>query len=359
MNISVGQMARRTIVTVTVGLAVLGLAEVVLGGTVDLVDKWAWSTNAGWINFYPVCDGCEGVAVYTDHLEGYAWGENIGWIRLGTHTGGGSHTYLNTSEANYGVNIDGTGEPPYPLDGYAWGTNVGWLDFAPTDGGVSIDPESGSFDGYAWADNVGWIHFKNADPAYNVAAASNRVYLPLVLHEEAPPTPTPLPGPENLITNGGFETGDFTGWTLEGSLPHTVQDEVRHEGSYAAALGEVKTGPYLTQRGFSRIVQEVVVPSGGASGTLRFRYRLKTYDRIDTAFFRMQVRDDGGVFLEQPVKLGYTGIIPPSWGEDFGWRQHSINLSAYQGQTIQLWFETVQAGLGQGTWTYVDDVRVD
>ena len=35
--------------------------------------------------------------VYDDHLEGYAWGENVGWIRLGTHAGGGAHTYGNAS----------------------------------------------------------------------------------------------------------------------------------------------------------------------------------------------------------------------------------------------------------------------
>ena len=55
-------------------------------------NKWAWGTNAGWINFAPDNGG---VTVYSDHLEGYAWGENIGWIRLGTYTGGGSHTYAN------------------------------------------------------------------------------------------------------------------------------------------------------------------------------------------------------------------------------------------------------------------------
>jgi hypothetical protein len=331
---------------------------VVLGGNIDPVDKLAWSTNAGWINFSPVCDGCEGATVYADHLEGYAWGENIGWIRLGTYTGGGSHTYWNTSNVDYGVNIDRTGEPPYPLKGYAWGTNVGWVKFNPTDGGVTIDPSTGSLDGYAWGENVGWLHFKNADPAYNVVVTSSRVYLPVVLHIEPPPTPTPPPDPGDLITNGGFEEGDFTAWTLEGTLPLTVQDVVRHEGTYAAALGDVKETPYLTQPGSALIVQEVAVPSGSGSYTLSFWYRLKTYDRDETGFFRMQVRDSEGAFLEQPVKLGWKGIIPPSWGEDFGWQHHTLNLSAYQGQTIQLWFETVQATLGQGTWTFVDDVRI-
>ena len=133
-------------------------------GNIDPVDKWAWGTKAGWMNFDATHGG---VTVYADHLEGYVWGENIGWIRLGTYTGGGTHTYANTTKDNYGVNRDGGN-----LSGYAWGSNVGWINFNPTHGGVTIDPATGSFDGYAWAENVGWIHFKNAAPAYNVVVTS-------------------------------------------------------------------------------------------------------------------------------------------------------------------------------------------
>ncbi|UCE17665.1 MAG: T9SS type A sorting domain-containing protein [Gemmatimonadota bacterium] len=130
-------------------------------GNIDPVDKWAWGTNVGWLNFRPVNGG---VTVYADHLEGYAWAENIGWIRLGTHESNGGHSYDNTSATNYGVNRDVSGN----LSGYAWGTNVGWINFNPTYGGVTIDPLTGSFDGYAWGENIGWIHFKNTSPAYNV-----------------------------------------------------------------------------------------------------------------------------------------------------------------------------------------------
>jgi hypothetical protein len=164
-------------------LTLFGVVQVVLSdgtglaGNISPVDKWAWGTNVGWLNFDPSCSGCEGVTVYPDHLEGYAWGENIGWIRMGSHSGGGTHTYGNTSATNYGVNraADGT------LSGYAWATNVGWINLDPAHGGVTIDPATGSFEGYSWAENVGWIRFKG--PGYNVVgpAAKYRVYLPGVL----------------------------------------------------------------------------------------------------------------------------------------------------------------------------------
>jgi|GEM_PF-2383749 len=137
----------------------------VQAGNIDAVNKYAWGENAGWLNFNPT-DGS--VAVYSDHLEGYAWNECIGWIRLGAYTGGGSHSYDNSSNTTYGVNNDGSGN----LSGYAWSENFGWINFKPTGGGVSIDA-SGNFSGYAWGEGIGWIHFGGTasdSSAYKVIA---------------------------------------------------------------------------------------------------------------------------------------------------------------------------------------------
>jgi hypothetical protein len=164
-----------TVLLAAITVSLFSLAYAATRGSIDPVDKWAWSTNTGWINFAPTCTGCEGVAVYADHLEGYAWGENTGWIRLGSDGGGGTPYYANTSATDYGVNRN----PDGTLSGYAWGTNIGWINFDPQHGGVTVSTATGSFDGYAWAENVGWIRFKG--PGYGVVLAGYRVYLPIVV----------------------------------------------------------------------------------------------------------------------------------------------------------------------------------
>ncbi len=139
-----------------VALAAISAAQAAAGGNLGLSSKWAWSTNAGWINLNPAAYG--GVTVYADHLEGYAWAENFGWIRLGTYSGGGAHSYGNTSNIDYGVNRNPlTGQ----LSGFAWSSSTGWINFQPTGyDGVTLDPLTGLFSGYVWSENVGWIHFK-------------------------------------------------------------------------------------------------------------------------------------------------------------------------------------------------------
>ena len=127
-------------------------------GNISNTEKYAWSENAGWLNFRPA-DG--GVTVHDTYLSGYAWAENLGWIKLGADSGG---PYTNSDSSNWGVNRDPSGA----LSGYAWSENVGWINFNPSHSQVIIDPTTLKFDGYAWAENVGWAHFQNESPEYYV-----------------------------------------------------------------------------------------------------------------------------------------------------------------------------------------------
>ena len=149
------------------GLVGILISPVLLAAGISTTNKYAWSENAGWLNFNSANNSAS-VQVYADHLEGFVWAENIGWIRLGSYTGGGAHTYTNNSNTTYGVNHNGNGG----LSGYAWSENAGWLNFSATANnptGVTINLTTGQFDGYAWGENIGYLHFRNANPAYRVA----------------------------------------------------------------------------------------------------------------------------------------------------------------------------------------------
>ncbi len=117
-------------------------------GTIDTTNRYAWSENAGWIDFGITLGN---IHVTDSALTGYAYGENTGWISLNCS---------NTSSCgivDYKVSNNNEGT----LSGYAWSENTGWIHFAPSVGGVTID-SSGIFQGTAYGENIGWIVFNCA-----------------------------------------------------------------------------------------------------------------------------------------------------------------------------------------------------
>ena len=60
---------------------------------------YAWSTNAGWINFNPT-DGGVTIDPATASFDGYAWGENVGWIHF-KNTGAAAYNVVTDWRVNY------------------------------------------------------------------------------------------------------------------------------------------------------------------------------------------------------------------------------------------------------------------
>ncbi len=75
---------------------------------------------------------------------------------------------------------------------------------------------------------------------------------------------------QNLVTNPGFETGDFTGWTLSGGGAPEVDAGVGHTGTYAASLGAVP--PDVNN------LSQVLPTTPGQEYTLTFFAQTPEYD---------------------------------------------------------------------------------
>ena len=144
----------------------IGIMAAAVGGVatadsnIAIPRQFAWSENAGWLNWRDANGSTQGVEVYVgSHLRGYIWGENIGWINVGD----GAAPYANTNNTNFGVNIaPGTGL----MTGYAWAENIGWINFGPHPGVVGPaaqwDASAYRARGYAWSENAGWINLDDA-----------------------------------------------------------------------------------------------------------------------------------------------------------------------------------------------------
>ena len=155
------------------------------------------------------------------------------------------------------------------------------------------------------------------------------------------------PASAQIIQNGGFETGDFTSWTiLEANDMPRISNTVSHSGTYSALLGNlVGEGEPL---GNSWIQSNLTAPLP-AGAMLSFWWQGATTDSITFDWQDAYITNAGGTILSTVMHVCETTQ---------GFQNVTFDLSAYAGQQVHAEFLVHQDGFGDVTSMYVDDVSI-
>ncbi len=177
----------------------------------------------------------------------------------------------------------------------------------------------------------------------------------------------------DLLTNGDFGRELSTGWERSwdgqpgGCVPtRAAAPSYAGVSTWVAVLGcpdQREPAPL----GVSMLCQTLNVPTRQdmSRPSLNFRYRIFTYDVLwgpTTNLFydslHVGVWPQGHI---APTWVFTDGNMTGSYGEllDLGWREGSVDLEQYAGQTIWICLSTVtREDPTLNTWAFVDDIRL-
>ncbi len=152
----------------------------------------------------------------------------------------------------------------------------------------------------------------------------------------------------DIIVNGGFETQAV--WSLSSSAvpPQYVPSPVQ-AGARAMRLGNLGQLPNLES--FSSIKQTVTVPGNAASASLSFWVWTQSQPNPGGDRQELILLPPGATALSQPVQ--------PLWSELSNvpaWRQFQFAINNQIGNTVEIYFNVYNDGLGGSTGMVVDTV---
>ncbi len=145
----------------------------------------------------------------------------------------------------------------------------------------------------------------------------------------------------SVVVNGGFETGDLTGWFVQGTAAAVPGG---HSGNSAAQVGD--TSP---TKDTSFISQSFMVPAAG--GLLSFWYQVHCPDTLRFDWAVARIRDT--------VTTITTTILHRTCTNNGLWVQATQDLSASSGHIITLTLASHDDNFpGDATFTLYDDVAL-
>jgi pseudomonalisin len=157
-------------------------------------------------------------------------------------------------------------------------------------------------------------------------------------------------GTQQLLGNPGFENGstNTAPWTTSSGVVDSSTSEPAHSGTWKAWM----CGYGSTHS--DSIVQTVAVPSTATSATLAFWLHIDTAETTTTTAYdtlKVQIRNSSGTVLA--TLATYSNL-----NKNTGYAQKSFDVSAYKGQTIQVYLLGSEDASAQTSFV-VDDFTLN
>jgi hypothetical protein len=148
-----------------------------------------------------------------------------------------------------------------------------------------------------------------------------------------------------LVTNGGFESGTFSGWTTtQPSSPLQPWTIATSSTTGWFTLASPPEGTHDALNGFDGVpghftlTQTISIPAATATLTWKDRLQYVMYAGAQERLLEVKVLDAG---TDAVLATPYTFTTGPGdfTMHDTGWQAHSVDLSAFGGQTVKLRFD--------------------
>lgn len=189
---------------------------------------------------------------------------------------------------------------------------------------------------------------------------TNAAFTPFIFDNDQPPEPANPHPPDDavdwplnthlawnaaegeLIVNGNFETGDFTGWTVAGYggggwvLNGGAFDPDSADGPRPALAGSYSALAVQNGNGRRTLSQEIYVPDGATSGTLlRWRQEVRNHAGRFSANHRFAVELRDAATDTLLATLYTTTTNDPAFSAP---TNRSVSLAAWRGERVRIVF---------------------